>query len=325
MKVHMLSTADEAIDRYARVYYDRLLLAAHNDKFKIHTLTDSPSDADLILFIGSTYLDHRDVRAHPYLRTYPQKCFMFHNNDQIIPILPGVYVNIAKRWYCENRTRVGAYIHIMAYDYVPYIPGTKNCPYLFSFMGSVISHRVRKEIMKLDHPRGYVLDSSAKSSAEEKQRPMFTPAYSDDDRTHYGKVLSDSKFVLAPRGYGCSSWRIFEAMRAGRVPVIISDQWVEPRGPEWKTFSIRVRQRDVRKIPEILERTEPEAECMGQLAREAWDDWFSKESCFHRIVEWCSELKSQQAIPITARFHMMRWYFVRHVILPELKQALLWK
>ncbi len=37
----------------------------------------------------------------------------------------------------------------------------------------------------------------------------------------------------APRGIGASSVRIFEAMRAGRAPVIISDDWIVPPVGDW--------------------------------------------------------------------------------------------
>ena len=42
-------------------------------------------------------------------------------------------------------------------------------------------------------------------------------------------------------------------MMLGRVPVIVSDQWVPPDGPDWESFSMRVKEREVDTIPAMLE------------------------------------------------------------------------
>jgi hypothetical protein len=317
-KVLMLSTGDEAIDRYNRVYFNRLSASALADKFKQHTLTDSPDLADIILFVGHTFLDQRDVRSHPYVKKYPQKCFLLDPYDYTIPFLPGVYVGITKRWYDPKRVAPGAYVHIMAYTYVPYVPSLDGCQYLFSFVGSARSHHVRSKVLSLKHPHAYLQDTSITASDKEEKRRFFTPNYTDDMRQHYGRVLSASKFVLAPRGYGPSSWRILEAMRAGRVPVIISDQWVPSKGIDWNSFSIRIPETEVMKIPQILDHHEAKAALMGEAAHEAYESWFSVQACFHRTIEWCLELKRQNRIPLTAYLQLLRPHFLRYALMPRI-------
>jgi hypothetical protein len=76
----------------------------------------------------------------------------------------------------------------------------------------------------------------------------------------------------------------------GRPPVVVSDQWVAPTGPDWDSFSIRVAESDVASIPAILRERASEAIGMGRAARNAWSAWFSPEASFHRTVEWCLEL-----------------------------------
>jgi hypothetical protein len=178
--------------------------------------------------------------------------------------------------------------------------------------------------MALWHPRAYLEDTSATVSLEQKQKPLFMVNYSHNDKMRYGNIIARSKFVLCPRGHACSSWRLFETMKAGRVPVIISDQWVPPVGPAWERFSIRVRQKHVAQIPAIIERYEPQAEMMGRLARTAWEEWFSAETCFHRTVEWCLYLKRYSSRSRISDFfpyiQLLRPFFVRHVFLPEIKQ-----
>src|SRR5262249_39802472 len=98
-KVHMLTTADNSVDLHSRNDFKRLLASVPYDKFRKHELVDDPNQADIILFVGANFEDHRDVRTHPLCRKFKDKCFLYYSNDFVIPFLPGVYVNISKRWY----------------------------------------------------------------------------------------------------------------------------------------------------------------------------------------------------------------------------------
>ena len=82
-----------------------------------------------------------------------------------------------------------------------------------------------------------------------------------------------SKFVLCPRGLGTSSNRLYEVMQLGRVPVILSDDWDEPGGIPWATFSIRVSESRVAQLRAILERHAPVAAEMGARALSAWHEF----------------------------------------------------
>src|SRR5688572_18725072 len=165
----MLTTADDAPAGYSGADVRRLSAAAACDKFGKHQLIESPEQADIILFVGSTYPDHRDVRSHPFLRSYREKCFMFHSDDHVIPFLPGVYVNIARRWH-SDRTATGSYLQLTQWDHVPYIPSMGDCKYLFCFVGSTRTHTVRRRLMKLKHPRGYLEDTSELIPASERNK-----------------------------------------------------------------------------------------------------------------------------------------------------------
>jgi hypothetical protein len=36
---------------------------------------------------------------------------------------------------------------------------------------------------------------------------------------------------------------------------------------------------------------------MGELARKEWEEWFSEEVLFHRLVELCLDIKSKRKLP----------------------------
>ena len=42
-------------------------------------------------------------------------------------------------------------------------------------------------------------------------------------------------------------------MKSGRAPAIVSDDWEPPAGPDWESFSVRIAERDIERVPEILE------------------------------------------------------------------------
>jgi hypothetical protein len=116
-------------------------------------------------------------------------------------------------------------------------------------------------------------------------------------QSDYTRIMIESRFVLCPKGLGSSTWRLFETLKAGRVPVIISDAWIPPLGPEWERFAVFVRESRIAEIPRLLEALEPRAVEMGLAARTAWEDWFSGSVVFHRSVEWCLQLLQSRPFP----------------------------
>ena len=105
-------------------------------------------------------------------------------------------------------------------------------------------------------------------------------------------IVRNSKFVLCPRGGGLASFRLFETMAAGRVPVIISDGWVPPVGPAWDQAALRVRESQVDQVASIVESREDEFETMSRTARTAWEQWFAPDVLFHRMIESCTDILS---------------------------------
>jgi hypothetical protein len=155
---------------------------------------------------------------------------------------------------------------------------------LFSFYGLPQS-TPRREIMKLNHPRGFIKASYHDMYSKEKPKDL---------QLRYAELLTDSKFVLCPKGIGPSSGRIFETMRAGRVPVIISDDWVPPKGLDWNECAVFIREDQVNKIPEILAREEANWEKKAKLSQQYWNQLFAPEAVFNYFVDSLVELKKNQ-------------------------------
>jgi hypothetical protein len=318
-QVVLLSAArgDDAED-YNRGAFLRLKESAESGTFKSHSLTNDPDSADLILFAelkgAGPYFEL--VRRHPFLKKYREKCFLFCSNAFVIPFLPGVYASIEKRWH-SRRTYSGFYLGVSENEFVRFTPPTDALPYLYSFVGSIGNAHVRGDLAKLAHSRSFFQDTSAEYDdvlyGRMKQREVR------EFWRRYAEIMEASKFVLCPRGLGVSSVRLFDTMRMGRVPVILSDDWVEPTGPCWEKFSMRIPEKEFARIPSLLEKREAEAVTMGQLARKQWEEWFSEDVCFHRVVEWCLQIKKRRRVPekwahFIPYLQFLRSFHFRHLL-----------
>jgi Exostosin family len=284
---------------------------AELDRFHVHSLTDDPESADLIIFVefygGGWYFER--VRAHPLVRKFREKCFLVCSNPFVIPFLPGVFTGIEKRW-ASARTRPGFYLGRAKNEFTTYTPTAHDLPYLFSFMGAVRNAPVRQKLAALSHPRAFFQDTTA-----EFDRVLFRKMGRRerlDYERRYAELIKASKFVLCPRGLSASSIRVFETLRMGRVPVILSDTWIPPRGPHWEECAIQVGERDFARIPRLLEERETEAVEMGERAREEWERWFSDEVLFHHLVELCLDIKKRRRIPE----EVGRWAAYLHYLQP---------
>lgn len=267
------------------------------DPFQKHRLTDDPAEADLILFAESHYAEDPyslQVLLHPLYRRYPGKCFLYHDSDFALPLMRGVYPSILRRDYQPDRCRAGAYIaRIIRNSAIRHEPGTAGGKWLYTFFGENNSP-VRAKLLAREHPRGMVRDTTGHRLWEVEpgaKLEAFTGAYA--------QAILDSRFVLCPAGIGPSSYRLFETMEMGRVPVILSDEWVAPQGPRWSDFSLHLPESCLPDLESILAGHVPGQPGMARLAREEWLRWFDKPVCFHHLVESCLTLKNNPAGPFS--------------------------
>lgn len=289
--VYLTSTRPREDDALAR-----LRRSAVQDPFGIHALTDDPEGATLILFAESWEADWLlgAVRRHPLLKRHREKCFVACENDHVAHMLPGVYTNVTPFSAATGRVRQGFYLWMYENPFVEYAPEWPSGMNLYSFVGSLTTAAVRRQLHALEHPRGHIQDTSDESPFIWWEADAATKA---SFRKEYAMELRQSKFVLCPRGVSPSTVRLFETMKTGRVPVILSDDWVPPTGPAWNEFSLRIPEDRVKELPSLLEAYEPRAEQMGTRARAVWEEWFSPRVSFHRTTEWCLDIQRSRRVP----------------------------
>lgn len=295
MLIYLTSSSSCCLPRHNALV--RLRELASLDQSGRYLLTDNPEKADIILFaegIGSRGHERRLVRS-PLVQRFPQRCFCCIEHDDPIHILPGLYTTPPQgvlRFL--QHTANGGYLVQYPNEFVTYERPIQDDDRLFGFVGSLETADVRRGLVALSHPRGVVKDMTSEARANRD-------SWSADERARfrqsYAQELTRCKFILCPRGLSPSSVRMYEAMRAGRVPVILSDAWVPPSGPDWGSFSVRLAEREVANLPDILNEIEPKAREMGALARRAWQQWFADDVRFDRTLRWIEQIAEARRLP----------------------------
>jgi len=234
-----------------------------------HSAADSAANSDAVLFVESgrnKFASYRKVLLdRPEIVEFPSKCFIYDFTDRPASFLPGLYAAMPVGRYDAFSMRA-----IPGWDDTPdsvfdkAVARASGTECLFSFRGSR-SSQVRAQLFATH------FDSRLCSITETQGWWDFDPA--GPVRIDYLAEIRSTLFPLAPRGLGTTTLRLYEIMRLGRAPVILSDDWVPPNDLPWGDFSIRVAESRVRDLPRILATFEPCARELGENARAAWEKW----------------------------------------------------
>lgn len=198
----------------------------------------------------------------------PDKSFVFDTQDTPLGLYPGLYCSLRRLLFSAARHRTSCYMQ----SFNEYIgPATDGAApefrYLFTFQGNLTS-KTRGQLFATDFGRDDVLI--------ERTQPFWTDTGGHAAfKQQYAQKILQSRYVLCPRGIGTSTFRLFETMQSGRVPVILSDAWVPPAGIDWNAFSLRVPERDIARLPEICTEALPRWDAMAREGRRVWQEWFS--------------------------------------------------
>jgi len=289
MKIYVATIGNESWNKDAAEEFRAL---AARDQIQQHSLTDDPEEADVVLFVDLQ--QHPDdwqlktLRNHPLAKQYPLKTMVYDERDYAHCIFPGLFVSMPAPLFDATRQRACSF-YTLKNELMQPTDGEPDL--LFSFMGAK-SHPARKEILKLKHPRAVVEDTTQVNFFDysEKSHTQEYKTAVQLQKERYQEIVARSKFVLCPRGMGTSSFRLYETLAVGRVPVIISDDWVPSPAPDWNACSVRVAQNEVASIPAILERREADWPAMAWAARATFQEWMAPDVLFHRLSEECQWL-----------------------------------
>ena len=116
----------------------------------------------------------------------------------------------------------------MNYGYI------RDRKYKASFVGTR-THHIRDEIVSaLKNQPNYFISTEP-----------LTP-------NEYFKIMEQSEFTICPRGYGVPSFRAFEAIYHGSIPVYVSDVFLEPYGIDFNEYGVKIHESEIPMIYDIL-------------------------------------------------------------------------
>jgi Exostosin family len=254
-----------------------------------YEMCDRPEEADIIVF----WEPHQDsqviriprLRAHPLVHEFPNKVFVISVEDSPLGLLPGLYTSLPAWRHHPYRHRTFVYYRTEN----PYLSARRasrqvsSPPNLATFSGAN-SHRVRGRLLDMADSlarQDIIITSTPRrrfsANPNDPQLKPFQLAFID--------AILDAKFSLCPRGNGAGSYRLQESMALGRVPVIISDDWVPVADLDWERFAVFVAEKDLHDLPTILREHEPRWKEMGDLAVQTYEYHFSKSVFAPRAVE----------------------------------------
>jgi hypothetical protein len=287
---------------YAAIVSDELKQYANETAF---ALEDNPARADIIILIQSAqYKTVEYVRLlenDPLVRNHAERVYVIDYDDHPEGMLAGLYTSIERGFLDPAIHRIWPILFMnnpLLYDLDPSAIWGNSPTRLFSFVGAA-SHDVRNQLFNL---------FSGESPLYHVERVNKWYNYNDDEHRQFVKIALDSVFCLCPRGYASYTNRIPEVMAMGRVPVIIADDWVPFSFGEDRPYYIRVAERDMAHLPDILANHRKESEGYRRNARALWEQHCSRNRRVVAAVECVASLAARAGAGVSFEEYRQRWH-----------------
>jgi len=215
-------------------------------------------ELDSILNKNGKYFTVSQFDDGPF-ENFPEDTLIFsaggnREGDNIVPI-PLICSSIPKEWIPNKEKTIFA-----------------------SFIGSRNTHPIRMDMCNhLSGKEGYKISAGNWSTSV----PI-------DNFKRFIDITCSSKFGLAPRGYGKSSFRLYEILQLGTVPVYISDVHYLPWTDEldWNDFCVPVNEDEIGDIDAILKSiNDVEYNKLLENGRKVYEEYFALEGMFKNIIK----------------------------------------
>ena len=153
-----------------------------------------------------------------------------------------------------------------------------RCPktQLASFVGTY-THPLREELFR-----------TLQKDTVWNGKKVWSSSVKEQDAALFIEQTLQSKFCLAPRGYGRSSFRFFEAMLLDTIPVYVWDdiEWLPYQEIlDYSTFSISISKNDLPHLYDILSSISTETYENMVVTMKKNRHWFTLEGMVDYIVK----------------------------------------
>jgi hypothetical protein len=155
---------------------------------------------------------------------YIDKIVVYNDFDNPIPNFCGAYTSINSVAYSGMPAVSVPYLNLPLHPYPDRVPNLQDRIGLVYYAGNSgpqwsPGHRLRMRLSSMLADSEYLVAETANQWSGNKG---ISP-----DSTYVNNLLNH-RIVLCPRGVGNSSYRIYESILAGAVPLILADDWVRP-------------------------------------------------------------------------------------------------
>ena len=165
-------------------------------------------------------------------------------------------------------------------------PKKRHRRFLYSFMG-----RTTVDHWPIHMVRGLNMRQTWESLKRRSREDAFigtATEYRDhfESKTNFYTLPQTSVFTLCPRGIANWTYRLFEAIRGGSIPVILSDSYIKPYSNiiPWDEFSIRIPEANLFNVDEMLRRIDKRTICSLQSGLVRNQQWFTMGSFLELLV-----------------------------------------
>ena len=145
-----------------------------------------------------------------------------------------------------------------------------------SFVGSV-THNIRVSLLNSMYQKPGVVISA----------DNWSPTITKDKQNLFKNLAEQSIFSLCPRGYGATSYRLYESMQLGSIPVYVSDKHLLPwkESIDWNSFCVvRTEKQIVTLYDELINFKGSRVIEMQNKLQKIWNEYFSIEGASRQIA-----------------------------------------
>lgn len=250
-------------------------------------------DADFVILPSEWTPDNPNIlEMSKEAQRHNKKVVVFYNNDSDRDIDIPNSIIFRTSFYKSKRKPNEFAVPAWSADFLKqYFNGglsvrEKSEKPLVSFCGLLDSRNIRARAIK-------VMQNSDKIKTNFIIRPQFWGGALNNKmnahrvREEYVRNIDEGDYVLCARGAGNFSYRLYETLSMGRIPVFINTDCALPYDfiIDWKKYCVWVEESDIDSIDKILSdfhnKISPDAFIeLQHNCRKLWEEWLSPEGFF---------------------------------------------
>jgi len=100
----------------------------------------------------------------------------------------------------------------------------------------------------------------------------------------FKEITLDSYYTLSPRGYGKTSFRLYESMQLNSVPIYVYDNsWLPWKDLDWSKLCVLIDENNIPNIKNII--SDLDHTKMLNYKNEVYDDYFTYDGVYKNIIK----------------------------------------